>query len=191
MNIDCHICHARYHLEHALFKGTKGIRVRCRRCGNSLYFLNPARTALDRNAVNDKSFSRDPFDNSGIKPSVSLPGQEQSTPPEMEWTLSVEEPAPLSQENGEEEESREEIFRKTLPGSAYPHAPLMWSSVVPRPGAIRLSRNPREKPALIFLCVFLLLVVGGSAYLFLNTAGEGMLSGIGQTLADAIPFFRS
>jgi len=191
MNIDCHKCHARYHMDPALFKGAKGIRVRCRRCGNSLYFLSPVRTASDRNVVNDTSFSRDPSDNSGIEPAVFLPGQEQSTPPEMEWTLPVGEPAPLSQENGEEVESWEEIFRKPLPGSAYPHAPLMWSSVVPRPGAIRLSRNPRKKPALIFLCVFLFLVVGGSAYLYLNTAGKGMLSGIGQALAAAIPFFRS
>ena len=168
MKIDCQKCHARYHMDPALFKGAKGMRVRCRRCGNSLDVLNPGVIAPDRNVV-----------------------QEQSTPPEMGYTLPAGESAPLSQEDGEKEETFEEFWRKPLLVSANTHAPPIWSSVVPRPGAIRLSRNPWKKPALIFLCVFLLLVAGGSAYLIFTPAGKGILAGIGQDLANAVTFFRS
>lgn len=171
MNTDCHTCHARYHVDPALFKGAKGMRVRCRRCGNSLYVLNP--------------------DNSGVEPAVSLARQEQSTPPEKEWMLPEGKPAPRSQEDGEEEESWEELFRKPLPVSGYPHAPLMFYSPF-----LKSPEKARSHPKFrwfsrFFFCAFLFLVVGGSAYLFFNTVVKGMLSGIAQTLADAIPFFRS
>jgi hypothetical protein len=155
-------------MDHALFKGAKGIRVRCRRCGNSLDVLNPVGIASDRNVVNDTSFSRDPSGNNGIEPAVSLAGQEQSTPPEMELTLPVGEPACLSQEDGEEEKSWEEILRKPLPVSAK-----------------GLSRPTFRGSSLIVLFIFLLLFVGGSAYLIFTKVGKGMLSGIGQNLADA------
>jgi hypothetical protein len=109
----------------------------------------------------------------------------------MGCTLPAGEPAPLSQEDGEEEESFEEFWRKPLLVSANPHAPPMWSSVVPPPGAIRLTQNPWKKPALIFLFVFLFLVAGGSAYLVFTPAGKGILAGISQDLANAVTYFRS
>jgi hypothetical protein len=113
IHIDCHGCHARYHMDLALFKGAKGIRCRCRKCGNSLDVLNPAGIGSDGNVLNDTSFSRDPSDNSGI------------------------EPACLSREDGEDEEFGEENWRKTLLVLAETHAPLpkssakaWWSSLI-------------------------------------------------------------
>jgi len=137
MNIDCNTCHARYHVDPALFKGAKGMRVRCRRCGNFLSVLNP--------------------DNSDIEPAVSLAGQEQSTPPAMEWMLTEGEPAPRSQEDGEE--SWEELFRKPPPASGYPHAPLMFYPPFPKSPEKARSRPKFRWSSLIFLCVFLFLVV--------------------------------
>jgi predicted Zn finger-like uncharacterized protein len=185
MNIDCHICHTRYHMDHALFKGSKGVRVRCRKCGNFLDVFNPVGIASDRIVENDTSFSRDPSDNRGIEPAVSPAGQGQSPAPEMKSTLPVGEPACLSQENGEEEEAWEEIFRKPLPVSADAHAPPMFSlPFLKSPGKARWS-------SLVVLVFFLLLFIGGSAYLFFTPVGKGMLSGIGRDLADTVLHFRS
>ena len=155
MHIDCHGCHARYHMDLALFKGAKGIRLRCRKCGNSLDVLNPGEIGSDGNVLNDTSFSRDPSDNSGI------------------------EPACLSREDGEDEESGEENWRKTLSGLAETHAPL--------------PKSPAKSwwSSLIVLFIFLLFFVGGSAYLIFTKVGKGMLSGIGRNLTDAVTFFRS
>jgi hypothetical protein len=161
-------------MDPALFKGAKGIRVRCRKCGNSLDVLNPVRIGSDRNVVNDTSFSRDPSDISGIEHAVPLAEQEPSTSTEMELTVPVREPACLSQEDGEEEESRKDILRYTLPVSAKGRSHPTW----------------RCSP-LTVLFIFLLLFVGGSAYLIFTKVGKGMLSGIAQNLADAILFFRS
>jgi len=168
MNIDCHKCRARYRMDHALFKGAKGMRVRCRRCGNSLYVLNPGEIASDRSMV-----------------------QEQSTPPEMECTLPVGEPAPLSQEDGEEEESLEEIWRKPLLVSADAHAPRIFYPPLPKSPEKAPSRLTFRWSSLIVLCIFFLLFVGGSAYLIFNPVGKGILVGIGRNLADAATFFRS
>ena len=168
MNIDCHKCHARYHMDPALFKGAKGMRVRCRRCGNSLDVLHPGVIASDRNLV-----------------------QKQSTPPKMEWMLPAGEPAPLSQEDGEEEESLEEIWRKPLLVSSDAHAPLLSSPPFPKSPEQARSRQTFRWSSLIVLCLFFLLVAGGSAYLIFTLTGKGILAGISQDLANAVTFFRS
>ena len=155
MHIDCPICHARFHMDHGLFKGAKGIRLRCRKCGNSLDVLNPAGIGSDRNVPNDTPFSRDPSGNSGF------------------------EPACLPREDGEDKESGEENWRKTLSELADAPAPLPKSLA-----------KARWSP-LIVLFLLLLFFVGGSAYLIFTKVGKGLLSGIGQNLADAVTFFRS
>ena len=179
IHIDCHICHARYHMDPALFKGAKGIRLRCRKCGNSLDVLNPVEIGSDGNVPNDESFSRDPSGNSGIEPAVSLAGQEHSTPPEMGMTLPAGEPASLSREDVEDEKFGEENWRNTLSGLAEAHAP-----------SVKSPAKARWSPLIVFF-IFLLLFVGGSAYFIFTKVGKGMLSGIGQNLADAVMFFRS
>jgi len=145
IHIECPVCHAHYHVGLALFKGAKGIRFRCRKCGNSLDVLHPAGIGPDGNVPNDTSFFREPSGSSDTQPTVSLGGLEQSTSTEMEWMLP---PLPKS-----------------------PPRPRWSSMIVP------------------FL--FLLLFVGGYAYLLFTKAGQGMLSGIGRSLADTITFFRS
>jgi predicted Zn finger-like uncharacterized protein len=185
MNIDCHICHSRYHMDPALFRGAKGVRVRCRKCGNSLDIVNPMGIEPDRIVENDTSFSRDPSDNIGIEPAVSPAGQGQSIFPEMKSTLPAGEPASLSREDGEKEEAWEEIFRKPLPESADAHAPL--TSSLP----FRKSSGKARRSSLVVLVFFLLLFVGGSAYLFFITVGKGILSGIDKDLTDTVLYFRS
>ncbi len=179
VHIDCPICHARYHMNPALFDGAKGIRLRCRKCGNTLDVLNPVGIGPGRDAPNAPPDSRDPSGNRGFDPAVPLAGQERPTPAEMESTLSAGEPARLSREDGEDEESWEEVWRNTLPGLANAHAPLPESPA-------RARRSP-----LVVLFLFLLIVVGGSAYLIFTKVGKEMLYDIGQNLADTVRFFRS
>lgn len=179
MHIDCPVCHARYHMDLALFKGAKGIRLRCRKCGNSLDVLNPAGIGSDEKVVNDTSLSRDPSGVRGFGPAVSLDGQEESTSAEMELTHPAGEPASLSREAGEEEEPGDDIWRKILSVLGDNHAPSPKS-----PARSRWS-------SLFFPFILLLLFACGSAYLLFTEAGNGMLSGIGRNLADTVTFFWS
>jgi len=179
MHIDCHVCNARYHMDPSLFKGAKGIRLRCRKCGNSLDVLNPAGIGSDGDVPNDTSFSRDPSGNSGVEPALPLTGQEQPPSPEMDFTLPVEEPACFPREDREGEEYGEENWRMTLSELAEGYVPS------PKP-----PPKPRWSP-LIVLFIFLLLFVGGSAYFIFTKVGKGVLSGIGQNLTDTVSFFRS
>jgi len=41
MTIECHSCHTRFHLDDSLFRGSKGMRVRCRKCGEAIVVMNP------------------------------------------------------------------------------------------------------------------------------------------------------
>ena len=167
MSIHCHKCHARYHMDQAMFKGAKGVRVRCRKCGNSLYVSNSGEIASDRNVVNDTSFSWDPSDNSGI------------------------EPACPSQENGEDEDPWEEIWRKPLPVSADAHVPSMFYPPFPNSPAKAHSRPTFRWSSLIVSFILFLLVACGSAYLIFAPVGKVMPVDNGQDQANAVMFFRS
>lgn len=191
MSINCDKCHARYYMGHEMFHGAKEVQVRCRRCGNFIYVANPEGIAPEGNVGNDKASPWDPSDNRAIEPAISLAGEEQSTFPEMEWTLPEGEPASLSQENGAEEDAWEEIWRRPLPVSADAHAPQMFYPPFPNPPPKARSRLASRWFPLIVLCILLLLVAGGSTYFLFTPVGKAMLAGIGHDLADAVTYFRS
>jgi predicted Zn finger-like uncharacterized protein len=179
IHIECPICRAHFHVSLALFKGAKGIRFRCRKCGNSLDVLHPAGTGPDRAVPNDTSFARDRSGGSGTQPAVSLDGQERSNFTEEESTLPAEETEWFPREDGEEEESREELWKKI-------HSVLVEGPV--------LVPKPQPKPrwfSRIVPFLILLLFAGGYAYLFFSKVGQEMLSGIGRSLADTVTLFRS
>lgn len=182
IHIECPVCHAHYHVALALFRGARGIRFRCRRCDNSLDVLHPAGIGKDRDGPNDASFSRDPSGDRGIEHAVSLDGQERSNSTEGELTLPAGEPALLPREDvedGEDEGSREETWGKVL--SVMAEAPILLPKSPPR----------SRRSSLIAPFIFLLLVVGGFAYLTFTEGGQGMLSGIARSLADTVTFLRS
>jgi predicted Zn finger-like uncharacterized protein len=179
IHIECPVCRAHFRVGLALFKGAKGIRFRCKRCGNSLDVLHPAGIGSDGGAPNDTSFPRVPSGSRGIEPSVSLDGQEQLTSTEGELTLPAGEPEWFSPEDREDEGSREENWEKIF--SVMADAPVL----VPKPPA-----RPRWFSRIVpFL--FLLLFVGGYAYLTFTKGGQEMLSGIARSLADTVTLFRS
>jgi predicted Zn finger-like uncharacterized protein len=47
MIVDCNRCHSEYRLNEALFRGSRGMQVRCRSCGNSILVLNPGGLASE------------------------------------------------------------------------------------------------------------------------------------------------
>ena len=191
MTIECDRCHARYRMDPALFKGARGVRVRCRKCGNFMDVVYPVGVASGTEEENDTSFSRNPSYNGDNESAVSLAGQERSTALEAEPTLPKRVPARLSREDEEDGRCMEEIRRKTLPISADTHAPEIFYPPLPK--------SPDKIPGwttfqwffLIFLCAFLFLFIGGYAYLVYNPGGKGMLSDVVQTLANIMLFFRS
>jgi len=179
IHIECPVCHAHYHVALALFKGARGIRFRCRKCENSLDVLHPAGTGPDRDLPNDTSFPRDPSGISGVEPAVSLNGQEQLPSTEGKLALPAGEPEWFSPEDGEDEGSREETWEKIF--SVMTDGPVLLPKSPPRP----------RRSSMIVPFLFLLLVVGGFAYLTFTKGGQGMLSGIARSLADTVTFLRS
>lgn len=182
IHIECPVCRSHYHVGLALFRGAKGIRFRCRRCGNSLDVLHPAGIGPDGNVPNDTSFSRDRSGDSGTQPAIPLDGQEQLTSTERESTLRAREPAWLSPEDGEDgedEKSGNETWGKILS--------VMEDTPAPSPKPPARSRWS----SLIAPFLFLLLVACGFAYLTFTKGGQGMLSGIARSLADTATLFRS
>ena len=99
MKVDCNNCRARYRLDEAMFKGSKGIQVRCRSCGNSMIVLNPGVIISEMSVLNQVTASRDRSDKRRIDPAVSLARREHSPPPEVGRTTPVEEEARISKEN--------------------------------------------------------------------------------------------
>lgn len=46
MIVDCKTCLTQYRLNESMFRGARGMQVRCRSCGNSILVLNPGGLAV-------------------------------------------------------------------------------------------------------------------------------------------------
>src|SRR4030067_2143908 len=91
MNVDCNNCRARYRLDEAMFKGSKGIQVRCRSCGNSMIVLNPGVIITEMYVLNQGTASRDRSDKRRTAPAGHLARRENSPSPEVGQATPVEE----------------------------------------------------------------------------------------------------
>ena len=64
MIVDCRKCRTQYLLNEELFRGARGMQVRCRSCGNSILVLNPgglaSKLAVLRVAVASGEDEEDP-----------------------------------------------------------------------------------------------------------------------------------
>src|SRR3989337_4004716 len=99
MNVDCNNCRARYRLDEAMFKGSKGIQVRCRSCGNSMMGVNPGVIISEMYVLNQVAASRDRSDKRSTEPAVSLARGEHSPPPEVGQATPAAEEVRISKEN--------------------------------------------------------------------------------------------
>lgn len=57
MDVSCNICQKEYRLNEALFQGARGMEIRCRNCGNSIFLLNPE---VDGSSLFTPGFSAPP-----------------------------------------------------------------------------------------------------------------------------------
>jgi hypothetical protein len=67
----------------------------------------------------------------------------------------------------------------------------MFYPPFPKSPAKDRRRSTFRWSSLIVLCIFILLVACGSAYLAFTPGGEEMLAGIGRDLSYAVTFFQS
>src|SRR4030065_339047 len=108
MNVDCNNCRARYPLDEAMVKGSKGIQVRCRSCGNSMIVLNPGVIISEMYVLNQVASSRDRSDKRSTEPAVSLargghyppPAVGKANPAGGEVRISKENRTPGPMKNG-------------------------------------------------------------------------------------------
>lgn len=81
MIVECRSCHARFRMDDSLFQGSKGVRVRCRKCGEVTAVRNPK-----------VSYSPHPTE----MRSVSSPSRSPGSPPDDETDVALM-PAPAQQ----------------------------------------------------------------------------------------------
>jgi hypothetical protein len=87
-----------------MFKGSRGMAVRCRRCGKSIIVLNPGEIASDKSVLDGVVSEGNRSGNGSAEPAVSPAKEEYYPPPEVEQVPRVEEQARISQKNLEEPE---------------------------------------------------------------------------------------
>jgi predicted Zn finger-like uncharacterized protein len=191
MNVDCNNCRARYRLDETMFKGSKGMQVRCRSCGNTILVLNPAEIASGMSVLNQVSASRDHSDKRSTEPAASLAKKEHAPPPEAGQPTPVEEPARIEQENRVVDDSWGELKSNAPPASEGALASLVFYPPFPKSPAKSSRRRTFKWSFLIPIVFLILLLFGGSVSLAFTQVGKRVLAGIGQELADAITFFRT
>lgn len=87
MIVECRSCHARFRLDESLFQGSKGIRVRCRKCGEITAVRNPkisfSPQSEEMRSVPSPSPSQrpSPDDKSDVAPLSSPATQSRAVPP--------------------------------------------------------------------------------------------------------------
>ena len=191
MNVDCNNCRARYRLDEAMFKGSKGMQVRCRSCGNAILILNPAELASGMPVLNQVAASRDRSDKRSTEPAVSLAKKEHAPPPEAGQSTPVEEPARIVQENRVVDDSWGELESNYPPVPEDAPAALVFYPPFPKSPAKSYRRRMFKWSFLIPIVILILLLFGGSVSLVFTQVGKRVLAGIGQELADVITFFRT
>jgi len=162
MNVDCANCRARYRLDEAMFKGSKGMQVRCRSCGNTIIVLNPAEITTGMSVLNQVAASRDHSDKRSTESAVSLAKKEHAPPPEVGQATPVEEPARILQENRGVDDSWVELDGKVPPVSEGAHAPLVFYPPFPKSPPKIPRRRTFNWSFLIPFVFLILLLFGGS-----------------------------
>lgn len=116
MTIECHSCHARFHLDDSLFGGSKGMRIRCRKCGESIVVMNPkAPPSPPRAEVQSAPLlprSKDPppeLETDVVRFSTAVPETEAETCPQEQRTVTPAPPDPVCHDTEESPPEQEQI----------------------------------------------------------------------------------
>lgn len=192
MIINCETCQASYRLNVAMFQGSRGMVVRCRRCGKSIRVLKPEEIAPDMSVLDGVASEGDHPANGSTEPAVSPVKEEYSPPPEVEQVSPVEEQPRISQKDLEEEKlSVAEAGKKSPPGSGPAHAfTVIYPPFRKSPPKDRRRRTFKWPSIFAFVLLFVLLV-GGTVSLVSPSLGQQVLADIGKGIEGVRTFFRS
>jgi predicted Zn finger-like uncharacterized protein len=147
MIVECPSCRARFRLGESLFQGAKGLRLRCRKCGEGIAVLNPAMSSVPPDVPSPK-----------VEPEQAAPAPESTVSPPEEVPLGspFEPEASVSVPPAEEAAHEYKKPRQPLP------------VIVP-------ARPFHARPAVIAVALLFLLIAGGAGYIGFTASGKEAL----------------
>jgi hypothetical protein len=201
----------------AMFKGSRGMVVRCRRCGKSIPVLNPGEIASDKSVLNGVTLKGDHSGKGSTEPAVSPTKEEYYPPPNVEPVPLVEEQARIpqedrdkekfsvleveldppadeqagmSQEDMEEEEfSFVEAGKKSSPRSVQPYAITgFYPSFPESPPKNRRVHAVISTPIVAFVLMFVLLL-GVPVSLVSPSLGKRVFADLGRGIEEVSTIF--
>jgi predicted Zn finger-like uncharacterized protein len=162
MIVECPSCRSRFRLGESLFQGAKGLRLRCRKCGEGIAVLNPAMSSVPPDVPS-------PDD----EPEITSPARQVGTAgpdvPEIlvpESTVSPPDEAPLGSP------SEPEV---SIPAPPVEEMPFEYKK--PRqPLPVIVSARPfHKRPAVVASALLFLLIAGGAGYIGFTASGKEAL----------------
>src|SRR3990172_8215247 len=166
MIVECPSCHARFRLDESLFQGSKGIRIRCRKCGEGIAVLNPESAA---------SLPE-------VEPIVSPP---EATTVTDSFPPQVPSPIPPTGKMTDEEEKPQQPLHQFFPAPSPPQEP---SPIPPTGKMTDEEETPQQpldefapappfhkRPTVIAVAFLVLLIAGGVGYFGFTASGQEAL----------------
>jgi predicted Zn finger-like uncharacterized protein len=192
MNIKCEICQASYRMDMKMFKGSRGMAIRCRRCGKSILVLKPEEIAPDMPELDGVGSEGDRSGNGRTEPAVSPAKEDYSPPLEAEIVPAVEKQTRISQEDPEEEEFLfTEARKKAQQGSVQPYTITgFYPSFPESPPKNRHLHAFISTPIVGFVLLFVLLV-GVPVSLVSPSIGKRVFNDLGKGIEEVGTIFGS
>jgi hypothetical protein len=169
-----------------MFKGSRGMVVRCRKCGKSIHVLKPEEIASDMFVLDDVASEGDRSGKGNTEPAVSHAKEEYSPPPEVKQVLPVEEQARISQNDREEEE-----FSVVEAGSVPTNALTVLYPPFPKSPPKKRRRRTFIWPSIVAFVLLFILLVGGTVSIVFPSLGKQVLADIGKGIEEVSAIFRS
>ena len=191
MIIKCENCRASYRLDLAMFRGSKGMAVRCRRCGKSIHVLKPEGIASDMSVLDGLAPEGDHSGNGSTEPAVSPAKEEYSPPLEVEQVPPVEEQARILRREWEVEEFSVAEAGKSPPGSVQTFGSIIIYPPFPKSPPENDRRHTFIWPSIVASVLLFILLVGGTVFLVSPSLGKGLLADIGKRIEQVNTIFRS
>ncbi len=198
MIVECRSCHARFRLDERLFKGSKGIRVRCRKCGEITAVRNPEVSFSPQHAemrsVPTPSRSKGPPPNDKADVALlssPLPQSHAASPPQPRITGTPDVPISAPRDAAPPERKR-----PSEPPSV--DAELSKKIALRQPVYRLIPPKPlRSRPVFLTAVLLILLLIGGAGYLGFTPTGNGLLDRISRGMESlwlggsrAVPSYR-
>jgi predicted Zn finger-like uncharacterized protein len=200
MIVECRFCHARFRMDDSLFQGSKGVRVRCRKCGEITAVRNPkisfSPQRAEMRSMSSPSLSQEPPSNG--EPDVALlpppaPQSKQVSRPEPKGIVTPTgktavpeqmEPSAAGNSIGEGIPSPPDTVPpgKRRPSEEPSVDAMLSKKIAVRHPAYRLipPKPVQSRRGLLIVVLLILLLIGGAGYLGFTQAGNEVLERISR-----------